>query len=1063
MDSEGGAQQSFSASKPRKKAAGVDLPDDGEAAAAQYSWLQTQIDILLRTFVRGLHSQALRRLELRFEKFGHSLELPVFMKVLSSVLPAPDRQTHKSPEERAYVTQQAALMLFQDIDVLGSGAVSWVKFIEFVIAKSETLRVQEDSRSTFEFYPSKQQCANKPNGMRCHYDHIYHWPNPMTEALLIFEEGQPHFHLHHPHSLLRKRKVDGHRNELLSAAYLPEPFDWVVTTANDKTVQFWDLGFTSLKRWTFDYVVGNLCWAPEIRVLYGADHFTERVHAWRLKDPMAVRELEGAPKPDKQLEFRSGHTKPLATLKWIAQMECLATASLDTTVRLWDTVRSEHTHTLRGHSKGVTCLEYCHGVRLVLSAGFDNYIALWDPNAGTSCNQLSGHRCSIAACQVIPGSEYEVVSVDFDSVVKLWDVRRLQCMQTFNASDATLEAEASEALEPRALCMMGKDRLIVGGRRVTVWDRDTTDPKLTADHQITALVFCKRRLEIVTPVRQNLRKWDALSGEIKGIYKDITSSNITALALCQLGRRLVVGAEKGHLAVHNYACGATLKTLSAHGAEVSQILCMPGKIITLSAPEKILLIHDDSHPKKSSILKKIDSGAQEPPLSVIGLSCDPERRLFAATSVEGTIIWYNTDSGKLEGTAQAQGGQGSPALACSIFLQSAPLMVTADSEARITFWSLRPLATWDNFFEDLVFQNNDGTSSAAMGGHSHLNFGITCMQISKSEKELFIATDHGTLGCIGIHDVVTTAQELAENAKSSLAGGRTESPSQLRTRRSLRQSKSGEDIAKDGAISGSSSAAIAAPEDSDEEPDMELTQLWCVDKAHHGSIEHLCYCEAQPSVLLTLGINCRVRVWSIATGECLGTLEQGMPDGALYEDKGFWKFPLDARMQVKKDLDAIAEAMFEREVEPDEKTRRSSNTGLGQSATDAQQVTIKPMRPSLSAPDLGTVLDASRGSRPKKQQQSLKRDFSRLIPFRRGGGYELEPSTEPYHLRPLIETSYDEDPQPDEASLHLPPLQSGLKRPVRFDSNAVKAAHRLANALGGLGDPALAERFRQLQ
>merc|ERR1712224_797292 len=113
-----------------------------------------------------------------------------------------------------------------------------------------------------------------------------------------------------------------------------------------------------------------------------------------------------------------------------------------------------------------------------------------------------------------------------------------------------------------------------------------------------------------------------------------------------------------------------------------------------------------------------------------------------------------------------------------------------------------------------------------------------------------------------------------------------------------------------------------------------------------------------------------------------------------------------------------------------------------------------------SAPSLA---GASRQSKQAASRQSLKRDFSRLIPFRRGGGYELEPSAEPYHLRPLIETEYEEDPLPEEASFHLPPLQSGLKRPVRFDSNAVKAAHRLANALGGLGDPALAERYRQLQ
>jgi len=345
------------------------------------------------------------------------------------------------------------------------------------------------------------------------------------------------------------------------------------------------------------------------------------------------------------------------------------------------------------------------------------------------------------------------------------------------------------------------------------------------------------------------------------------------------------------------------------------------------------------------------------------------------------------------------------------------------------------------------------------------------MALSTSETELFFATDHGTLACISIQEVVTKAQALAEEHRlASLAGGRTDSPGRT-YRKSIRQSRTGltaEEVPKDTA--GVSNEAM---DDPDEECEMQLKQLWCVERAHACTIEHLCHCEANPSVVLTLGINCRVRLWNVATGEILGTLEQGMPDGAMYEDKGFWKFPLDAKLQVKLDLEAIAEAMFEKEVEPDEKPRRTSMIdvkpvgGAKDTASDALGMTL---RPSLSAPNLGPMQGgpSHRGShvgQPKKSssKQSLKRDFSRLIPFRRGGGYELESSTEPYHLRSLIETTYDEDPQPEEAAVHLPPLQSGLKRPLRFDSNAVKAAHRLANALGGLGDPALAQRYRQLQ
>merc|ERR1719420_181174 len=102
-------------------------------------------------------------------------------------------------------------------------------------------------------------------------------------------------------------------------------------------------------------------------------------------------------------------------------------------------------------------------------------------------------------------------------------------------------------------------------------------------------------------------------------------------------------------------------------------------------------------------------------------------------------------------------------------------MVTADTECRIAFWSLRPLATFDDFHEEVILHSSDATSSMGLGAQS---FGITCMVLSSNETELFVATDSGALVCIGIHEVVTKAQALAEEAKRSLAGGSSDSPGQ---------------------------------------------------------------------------------------------------------------------------------------------------------------------------------------------------------------------------------------------------------------------------------------------
>lgn len=99
---------------------------------------------------------------------------------------------------------------------------------------------------------------------------------------------------------------------------------------------------------------------------------------------------------------------------------------------------------------------------------------------------------------------------------------------------------------------------------------------------------------------------------------------------------------------------------------------------------------------------------------------------------------------------------------------------------------------------------------------------------------------------------------------------------------------------------------------------------------------------------------------------------------------------------------------------------------------------------------------------PGRPDSDGMRDFTRYLAFRRGGGYELEPSQVPYdESNTTLSRSILQEAQ--EAKAHLPPLESGLKRQKRYDQDTIKAAQRLANALTGLGDPVLANQMRRLR
>lgn len=832
--------------------------------------------------------------------------------------------------------------------------------------------------------------------------------------------------------------------DLLAAEYLPDPYDWIVTSANDKTVRFWDSAFSQIKRWNLDYVVSSLCWCKSISALYAADAFSTRVRAWRLPSAMEIREMpdDKALDPSRSLEFNSGHDLPVQSLHWLGPLMTLATASLDKTVRLFDLVQLKRTHVLSGHSKGVTCLEYNPKLQMLLSGGFDNYIALWDPGAGVLCKKLTGHSCAIASIKAVPDTEYEVLSVDAEAQMKLWDLRRLACLQSFSCGDPQAERDGElEKVEPRALCPLSRDRVLVSGRRMVVLERDASDMRATADCPITSLAFCKRKLEIVTAVNSNLRIWSALTGEMLTVHENVMSSSITALRIGLNERRIFVGTESGTIQMLNYACGASLKTLVPHDAEVTQIECMVGKVISLSTIEKMILIHDDAETKKGMVLKRIDLTNCLPPS--VGFDMGPilkmsndGRNTIVVTSEEGEVFWFNTDSARYVGSSKAVRGEvhhGQAVPACC-YLRSVPLIVTADIESQIIFWSVQPLRPYDIFASGRLSlsQGSSPQGSPKSAGRSlpgGASYNTTCLVLSTPEEEnLFVGTEQGLLACVCIRSIV----EQASRQRDGLLHRKT------------------------------SDLPDVAPTDKAEEPQFNVTleSLWSIPLAHRGTIEQVIFCGRMYPAVISTGSDCRVRMWDPATGDLLGTLEQGPASGFLCAAAPDWLFPLNADEQAVEDRKALlaatpAPAPEKRPGSGGAAERSPAASAPAAQAPPASSASRRSSSPPRSAP-LGAVgktmahsrsdpgfgtATGSLGSPGRKSRSSF--DFNKAPPR---------------YLKPTARTVKRDREWlagafcPEHRSRgYLPSLQSGLARPHHSEkSEVVQAAQRLSKALDAL-------------
>jgi len=1005
------------------------LSEDKEEAARQYKQLRECARETFQSFLRNLNSQSLRSIENTFDDNDGELDISTFMEMCPSVFPKLDFPEFPFDEEKDFIVQLAGKMLFEDVDVDMSGGADWGEFVNFVCAVDETIRIQaeEGSAQVFDFEESSVSLPYRPQITKCGFDKLFHWPEASVENVVIFEEGQTGFYLHKPKTMQRRKRAEGHRSDLLAATFM-DSFDWIVTSGNDKLLCFWDSSYSLMKKWKLETVIGSLCWCPEINALYFAEQTDEqnehKLQAWRIKDPMDVRGSEKTLKIDKALTINTGHTKSIQQIMWITPSQILATASLDKDVRIFDIIQMQHLFTLKGHTKGLTCLEYCPALQLLLSAGFNNYITLWDAGAGVKFNTLRGHECSVIALRAVPGTDNEILSCDLHGVVKLWDLRRLACVQSFHATDMQAEKAGDiEPLEPRALCPLSRDRVLISGRRMVLFERACSNPSLTADSAIMAIAFSHRKFEIATSVKNNIRIWCALTGKIVAVHNNVITGNITALTLSGGERRCFVGSDNGQMCCINFACGAALKELTPHSAEVSQITCIPDKVLTLSTPEKLVRVHDDLNPEKAVVLKEIQLDYLEP---IAGISFNGDATICGGTEDCDTVWLAVTFAKQIASTVACTVRHDAP-ITCCHYLKTAPLVATSDSDSNVLFWSVQPLRSFQ-FYRKMSLSVS---SNEPMPGETTTTttVGITSMVFSwPDEESVIVGTEMGALACIDISELIQGCKKLRDDL--------------------IYRKDHGE--AAD-MISGKIFDSIPKPCDSPEYVSS-MDCKWIVKKAHRGSVDQVLFTELHCPVIISLGFDQRVCFWSPEDGASLGTLEQGMPEGLFYERTTHWNFPIDAHDQVNTEIQALKAAAEPEEEEEeggggggDKDDEKGSSTGgskksKSENGGGSVAEVVQRLGKSASSPDFQ---DSNAFERERFNLPDFSSTKSRLLDL---PTHRKEKQDQEWFAGPFA-------PAFSKRADFLPTLQSGRLRPVVQENkrnDVVAAARRLSVALGSI-------------
>ncbi|KAF5318013.1 hypothetical protein D9619_012251 [Psilocybe cf. subviscida] len=144
-----------------------------------------------------------------------------------------------------------------------------------------------------------------------------------------------------------------------------------------------------------------------------------------------------------------------------------ATASDDSSVRIWSFAESRVESVLTGHGWDVKCVEWHPTKGLLVSGSKDNQIKFWDPRTGTCLSTLHQHKNTIQALKWSPNGNL-VASASRDQTVRVFDIRAMKEFRVLKGHKKEVCSVAWHPVHPL---------LVSGGSEGAIlhWDLSTPD------------------------------------------------------------------------------------------------------------------------------------------------------------------------------------------------------------------------------------------------------------------------------------------------------------------------------------------------------------------------------------------------------------------------------------------------------------------------------------------------------------------------------------------------------------------------------------------------------------
>ncbi|ETO16706.1 hypothetical protein RFI_20634 [Reticulomyxa filosa] len=288
----------------------------------------------------------------------------------------------------------------------------------------------------------------------------------------------------------------------------------------------------------------------------------------------------------KLLGVINGHSRAVTSVNFSSDGTKIASASWDTTVRIWDVASMKEIDRLLGHYNWVNDANFSLDGKMVVSSSDDQTIRLWDISSGQEMRKLRRAEHSITKSKFSPDGN-TIVSCE-KTIIQLWDVTSRQELKK----------------------MQGHTNLV-------------TDVEFSPDGKFIVSSSNDKTIAI----------WNVLSGQRVRQLQGHSSFVLRAKYSLD-GSNIVSGSYDGTIRIWDVSSGAELVKFQGHSDAVSDVQFLPGKKFIVSCSfDKTIRIWDirSRHEVQQLLRHRKD---------ITALDVSPDGKMMVSSSEDETIMLW---------------------------------------------------------------------------------------------------------------------------------------------------------------------------------------------------------------------------------------------------------------------------------------------------------------------------------------------------------------------------------------------------------------------------------------